>query len=245
MSYRTRLAGLDENLSLVKPAASRLVLLTGQSSFRSSRLSPAQVEFLNSVAPPGVQPLPNGFPFHSNFDGAAPAPCLLAASLRNALQVCWSLFSPVYRRSVANVLQTLFRNTSECLYIVTGSCGLQILASAWPMLIVPDSLRLCVVALGPALIRPGALPADRIHALQGRRDLWSRLLYRGRLEARCNSGHMDYWSSPDARELVTRLLLVGQTPRSARVPPDPLPRTGVDSHQADVGVGCRPGGLPH
>lgn len=213
MSYRTRLAALDESLSLIKPAPSRLILLTGQSSFRSSRLSPAQVDFLNSVAPPGVEPLPNGFPYHANFDSAAPPPGLLAASIRNAQQLCWSLFSPAYRRSVARVLQTVFRNTGESLYIVTGSCGLQILASAWSMLIVPNSLRLRVVALGPALLRAGALPADRIQALQGRRDLWSRLLYRGRLEARCHSGHMDYWSSPDARKLVARLLRDGSEAR--------------------------------
>jgi hypothetical protein len=209
MSYRTRLAALDQSLSLVEPAPSRLILLTGQSSFRSSRLSPAQVDFLNAVAPPGVEPLPNGFPYHANFDCAAPPPGLLAASVRNALQLCWSLFSPAYRRSVAHVLQTVFRNTGESLYIVTGSCGLQILASAWSMLMVPNGLRLRVVALGPALLRAGALPVDRIPALQGRRDFWSRLLYRGRLEARCNSGHMDYWSSPDARELVARLLRDG------------------------------------
>jgi hypothetical protein len=210
MSYRTRLAALDESLSLVKPAPSRLILLTGQSSFRSSRLLPAQVEFLNCVAPPHVEPLPKGFPYHASFECAAPPPGLLAASVRNALQVCWSLFSPAYRRSVAGLLQTVFRHTSESLYIVTGSCGLQILASAWPMLTVPDSLQLRVVALGPVLLRAGALPVDWIFALQGRRDLWSRLLYRGRLEARCDSGHLDYWSSPDARELVARLLCDGR-----------------------------------
>src|SRR5512133_1966915 len=140
MSYRTRLADLDESFSLITPAPSRLILLTGQSSFRSSRLSSAQEEFLKAVAPPGVEPLLAGFPYHANFDGDAPPPSLPAASLRNALQVCWSLFSPAYRRSAALVLQAILRNTREDLYIVTGSCGLQILASAWPMLEAPDSL---------------------------------------------------------------------------------------------------------
>jgi hypothetical protein len=209
MSYRSRLAALDESLTLVKPAPSRLILLTGQSSFRSSRLTPEQVEFLQAVAPPGVEPLLNGFPYHADFDRAAPTPGLPAASIRNALQVCWCLFSPAYRRSVARVLQTVIRNTGESLYIVTGSCGLQMLASAWPMLTVPQSLRLRVVALGPALLRAGALPVERIAAVQGRRDPWSRLLYRGRVAGHCHSGHMDYWSDPDARELVTRLLRDG------------------------------------
>lgn len=209
MSYRTRLAALDQSLSLIKPAPSRLILLTGQSSFRSSRLSPEQVDFLSSVAPPRVEPLQNGFPYHGHFDCPAPPPGLLAASVRNALQVCWSLFSPEYRRAVAHVLQTVFRNTSDTLYIITGSCGLQILASAWPMLSVPNGLDVRVVALGPALLHAGALPVDRIAALQGRRDFCSRLLYRGRLAAQCDSGHMDYWTSPDTRELVASLLRGG------------------------------------
>src|SRR5579883_189944 len=160
MSYRTRLASLDERLSLIEPAPSRLILLTGQSSFQSSRFSPAQAEFLNSVAPPAVELLGNGFPYHANFDCASPPPGLVAASVRNAMQVCWSLFSPAYRRSVAGVLQTVMRNTADSLYIVTGSCGLQILASAWPMLVVPDSLRVRVVAMGPALLRAGALRSE-------------------------------------------------------------------------------------
>lgn len=206
MSYRARLAALDERRSLVKPAASRLILLTGQSSFRSSRLSPAQVEFLHAVAPPRVELLANGFPYHAGFDGAAGTPGLLAASMRNALQVGWCLLSPAYRRSVAEVLSTVLRNTREALYIVTGSCGLQILASAWPLLTVPDGLRVRVVAVGPALVRAGALPIDRVAVVQGRRDVWSRLLYRGRPETRCESGHLDYWTSPDARRAVADLL---------------------------------------
>jgi hypothetical protein len=209
MGYRTRLNGLDDKLSLVTPAASRLILLTGQSSFRSSRLSSAQVNFLNFVAPPHAEILPTGFPYHADFDCLAPPPGLLAASIRNALQVYWSIFSPAYQRSVARVLQTLFTNTRESLYIVTGSCGLQLLASAWPMLTVPTRLRLRVVALGPALFRPGTVPVDRITAIQGKRDFWSRLLYRGRVEARCPGGHLEYWSSPDTRELVAQLLRKG------------------------------------
>jgi hypothetical protein len=210
MSYRTRLAALDENLSLIKPAPSRLILLTGQSSFRSSRLSPAQLDFLKCVAPPGAEALFTGFPYHAEFDRAASPPVLPAASVRNALQVGWSLFSPGYRHSVAGVLQSVVLNTRQSLFIVTGSCGLQILASAWPHLVVPDSLQVGVVALGPALLRAGTFPVDRIVALQGQSDFWSRLLYRGPLAARCRSGHMDYWSAPETRELVAQFLSEGR-----------------------------------
>ncbi len=42
--------------------------------------------------------------------------------------------------------------------------------------------------------------------------------------------------------------MVGQTPWSARVPLDPLVGnefSSIQTKQADEGVGCRPGGLPH
>jgi len=206
MSYRSRLAALNHSLSLAKPSRARIILLTGQSSFVSSRLTPAQVDFLQSIAPPSVEPLLMGFPYHSEFDCPAPAAGLVAASARNGLQFWWSVLSPVYRRSVACALHTVLRNTAESLYIVTGSCGLQILASAWPLLTVPDGLRLRVVAVGPAMLRAGSFPANRIRVLRGSRDFWCRLFYRGRLDAYCNSGHMDYWESPDVRRLVARLL---------------------------------------
>ncbi len=38
---------------------------------------------------------------------------------------------------------------------------------------------------------------------------------------------------------------VGRTPRSARVPLDPLFEASLFHEQADVGVGCGPGGPPH
>jgi len=43
-------------------------------------------------------------------------------------------------------------------------------------------------------------------------------------------------------------VIVGQTPRSARVPLDPLFANGTSflkTRQADEGVGCGPGGPPH
>jgi hypothetical protein len=206
MSYRKRLACLDESRSKVTEGQERLILLTGQSSFVSSRLSPVQADFLTAVAPPDVEPLLLGFPYHAEFDGDVTEPGLAAASIRNALQFGWSLFSSQYQRSVARVLQILVRKTSVALYIVTGSCGLQILQSAWPLIVIPESLRVRVVAVGPAMLRAGAQQADRIRAVQGHRDLWSRLLYRGRIEERCNCGHMNYWSSLEVREVVARIL---------------------------------------
>ena len=46
-------------------------------------------------------------------------------------------------------------------------------------------------------------------------------------------------------EGVNFLLIVGRTPRSARVPLDPLPANLRPPRTADEGVGRGPGGPPH
>lgn len=193
MSYLRRLRELDYSRSLATPAASRVVLLTGQSSFRSSRLTNDQLTLLRTVA--NATPLELGFPFHPAFDVAEPVPAMVAASVRNALQFMWTLRpQPVFARA----LQPLITNTRESLYIVTGSCGLQILNSAWPFLERPAALKLQIVAIGPAAWQNRL----RVVAIRGRRDPWSRLLYRGPITHSCDCGHLDYWSSPEVHELV-------------------------------------------
>jgi len=201
MSYRTRLRNLDYSRTLATPTGRRLVLLTGQSAFATSRLTPAQIEFLTEVAPPHAEVLKIGFPFHPDFDIEAGTPGIVAASIRNTLQVLWSRYSSIYRETIAHALQPLFANTGDTLYILTGSCGLQLLASAWPFIDKPTTLSIRVVAIGPA----GPTMRNAI-AVQGRKDRWSKLLYRGPVTARCDTGHLDYWDSRDVRGIVKELL---------------------------------------
>jgi hypothetical protein len=42
----------------------------------------------------------------------------------------------------------------------------------------------------------------RAQAVQGRRDGWSRALYRGPAPTRIACGHLDYWTDPAARDLA-------------------------------------------
>lgn len=193
MSYLSRLAELNYSRSLATPVASRVVLLTGQSSFRSSRLSQDQLQLLRGVA--NATPLELGFPYHPDFDVEEPSPDLMRASLRNAMQFLWTL-QP--QPAIGQALQPLFENTSESLFIITGSCGLQLLNSAWPFLKRPKTLRLQVVAIGPAILNSRLQPV----VIQGRHDLWSRLLYHGPVTTHCNCGHLDYWKSPEVRRWV-------------------------------------------
>ena len=205
MSYLARLDALDIRSTLVLPAANRIALLTGQSSLRGSRLSSAQSDFLRAVAPPHADPLLAAFPFHPDFDGPSSAG-ILAASCSNGLQFLCCLASLRFRRAVGRALQPLFSRTSDRLYLVTGSCGLQLLAGAWPLLEIPRQVRVTIVSVGPAMLRPFSLDPRRVSVIQGHSDSWSRMLYRGPVNVRCEAGHMEYWQSADARRAVARLL---------------------------------------
>lgn len=201
-SYLQRLTGASAKLPI---AESRLLLLTGQSSFASSALSPAQHSFLQSVSPAECSVTQSGFPYDADFAASAYQEAgLLAASWRNLRQVYWTLSSPNFVKTVAGRLQMAINTTPQRLILITGSCGLQLANAAWPLLRVPPALRVDVVALGPACFGPLQLPPI---VIQGRRDPWSRLLFRGHVDHICECGHLDYWESAEVRALVRSLLL--------------------------------------
>ncbi|MBI2688001.1 MAG: hypothetical protein HYX27_16960 [Acidobacteria bacterium] len=168
----------------------------------SSALSPAQLDFLDAVAPAGADVVRAGFPF----DAASPVyeeVPMVAASWRNTRQVGWTIYSPEFRKSVALRLQILMDGAGSRLALVTGSCGLQMANAAWPLLRIQDGLRVDVVALGPVCFRSLRVPAT---VIQGRRDGWSRFFYRGRVDRYCECGHLDYWASDEVRATVGALL---------------------------------------
>ncbi|MBL8239628.1 MAG: hypothetical protein JNM66_19550 [Bryobacterales bacterium] len=200
-AYLQRLAAASATLP---PAESRIVLLTGQSSFTTSALSPAQIAFLREVAPPGCSVVERGFPFDPSFDGVGfSSTGIIGASWRNARQVYWALHSQRFQQAVAMRLQTVLDSTRRRLVIVTGSCGLQLANAAWPHLGLPPQLRIDVIALGPACFGGLHLPAQIV---RGRRDVWSRIFYGDRVDHVCGCGHLEYWESEEARVLVRGLL---------------------------------------
>lgn len=202
--YLDRLERLDAAGCLCAPAATRLLLLTGQSDFAGSALSPQQTEFLDTVAPPACAVLHAGFPFHRSFlESPYRDAAMAAAAFRNARQFGWTLYSPRFRHIVAQRLQSAIAATTRRLILITGSCGLQLANAAWPALRLPDSVRLTVIALGPACFAPLRMPATII---QGRRDRWSRLFYRGPVDHHCDCGHLDYYASEDVAARVRERL---------------------------------------
>ncbi len=205
--YLRRLAALDPRGSLLAPADLRVLLVTGQSSFRSARLAEEQVAFLREVSPCPGAVLEAGFPFHADLLADEREPfALLAASARNARQVVWSMTSRRYQQVVRRTLQQALDATRERLIVLTGSCGLQLLNRAWTRLALPPRLRVQVVALGPACFAPLRLRPAEVTVIVGTRDPWSRLFYRGRADVRVACGHLDYWTSPDVRARVAAIL---------------------------------------
>jgi len=202
--YRHRLVTLTGADFLLPPVARRLCLLTGQSCFRSSLLPPDKRDFLAAIAPRGVEIVPTGFPWHRQFAIPAPAPSLLSASLRNARQWIWARRDARYRAALTAILGRLLAQTREQLLLVTGSCGIDLLAAVLPDL--PPGPPIYLVALGPA----GRVPvADRLAdwvVLQGRRDGWSRLLWRGPVQGRPDCGHLDYYCNADSIARVRAFL---------------------------------------
>ena len=189
--YLDRMEGASETLPFVE---TRVALLTGQSSFVSSALSPAQISFLRAVAPAGASVLEMGFPFDSSFFGEGFREAGMAgASWRNAPQVGWALGSERFRGIVRARLEMLSRAAARTI-LITGSCGLQLANLGWPGE---------VVALGPACF--GELRV-RACVVRGRRDGWSRLFYRGPVDLECGCGHLEYWDSTEVRELVKGIL---------------------------------------
>lgn len=202
--YLRRLATLPPAGCLLTPAEGRTLLLTGQSSYATSALSPAQQDFLSSVAPPSAPPLYAGFPFHSRFveQPFLDVP-LLSASARNAAQTLAALTSGRYRALVAERLQAAIDATPGGLRIVTGSCGLHLLNQAFPRLRVSPPASLRVVALGPASFGPNRMP---LTVVQSHGDLWSRLFYHGPVHCRDGAGHLDYWLHASVRRFVRSAL---------------------------------------
>jgi hypothetical protein len=193
------------------PAPARVAWLTGQSDWRRSHLSPAQLAVLDALAEDGWMPLRLGFPWTAPAAAGeyrrAPLP---AASLRNAVQHLAARPGSRFARQVAGHLQPLLDRTSDRLLLLCGSTGAQMLGAAAPLLAVPPGLRVQVVALGPVGRLPRTGGAWEVRVVRGDRDLISRWGHRGAPDVLVPGGHLDAATGPAAVAAV----------RALAVPPD-------------------------
>jgi hypothetical protein len=201
MRYLDYLESLDPAGSLLTRRPRRVLLWTGQSSWHHAGLFPDQHAGLNAIC--GEDALLSGFPFHRDCDQHRPSPLWLA-SLRNARQSFWCLSNSRYRRLLAAALGQAILQTSERLTLIATSCGLEMLNRAFAHVTVTSKCQLRIYALGPTCLASLALP--RCIVIQGRRDVYSRLLFRGHVEHHVACGHLEYWRDPETLSLLRTLM---------------------------------------
>lgn len=180
-------------------AEMRIALITGQIWLEASPLSEAQRSFLEEAAAPGMEVVPNGFPFDPYETSAFRPRRLLDASMANARQYVWARTDERYAVLAASVLQRLMGSTRRVLVLVSGSCGLAITAAASPFLRIPAGLSVKLLAFGPAGLPPRGL---EVKSVRGTRDLWSQVLYHGPRATLISCDHLEYWRSREARAIA-------------------------------------------
>ncbi len=200
MDYLDRLERLDPSRTLLKPRSSRTLLWTGQSSWHRAGLFPDQVETLLAIA--GDDAILTGFPFHADFAEHSPSPLPLA-SLRNMRQTFWCLHNARYRSNLSQVLAAAFANTEQRLTLLTASCGFEMLNAAFAGVTLRPGLTILIVALGPTCLAPIRLP--HFVTVQGKRDIYSKLLYRGPVHHTPDCAHLEYHRSGETLQLLKRL----------------------------------------
>lgn len=192
---------------LANAAPARVAWLTGQSSYRHSQLSPAQLDLLDAVAAQGFAAVRGGFPFNARALSVPyrPEPAV-AASVRNGAQYLAARRDRGFGAELVRHLQPLLDRTSLRLVLLCGSCGLELLATALPALTVPAGLNVLAIAIGPVGRRPPAAdPPIRLHVIQGRGDWISRLAWRQAPDLRVRAGHLGYLAQPEVRAQVLRV----------------------------------------
>ena len=194
--YRT-----EEHLAGPAPAAA--AWLTGQSSFRHSRLSPAQAELLEALTGLGFTAVPAGFPYNRAALGQPyRREPLVAASVRNGAQYLAARHSRRFGREVARHLQPLVDATADRLLLLCGSSGAQLLTASLPSLRLRPGLRVLAIALGPVGRLPGSGSGVEVHVVQSRTDVVSRWGHRGPVHRQVAGGHLDYATAPEVRAEV-------------------------------------------
>lgn len=216
-TYAARLAALSPADSLAAATVThRAIWLSGQSSYAHSHLNPEQRETLAPLRELGYDVVDAGFPYHPAYL-AAPwgREPLVAASLRNGRQTLATYLSPRHRGVLARHLQPVVGHTTDRLVVVAASSGLRMWLSALPDLDLPPTLKVHVVALGPAVVhdprsgrsRQWARHQERLdlYVAVGRPDGISRRTYAGDVDAWVAASHMEYASDPEVHALVSRL----------------------------------------
>ncbi|HEY9627839.1 MAG TPA: hypothetical protein V6C84_11100 [Coleofasciculaceae cyanobacterium] len=176
----------------------KVAFLTGLSNPESCSLSRTYQQFMSELRCPEDWKVYLNFPYLPSAEDEENV-SLLDASLSNFRQFLGAK-SPSYRESAQRHLTSLCAS-ADALFLVVGSCGLEILNQAWTEAIAPD--RVNVVALGPVARQP---PVASCMLIQGTQDYISRLFFRTVDVRLPDVGHMDYVTDRRVFDLVSRSL---------------------------------------
>ena len=176
----------------------KVVFLTGLSNPESCSLSRTYQQFMSELKCPEDWKIYLNFPYIPSADDEENV-SLLNASVSNFSQFLGAK-SPRYRESAQRHLTNLCAS-ADALFLVVGSCGLEILNQAWTGAIAPDRVR--IVALGPVARQP---PSASCTLIQGTHDYISRLFFKTVDVRLPDMGHMDYVTDRRVFELVSRSL---------------------------------------
>jgi hypothetical protein len=176
----------------------KVAFFTGLSNPASCCLSWPYQQFMAQLDCPEVWKLYLNFPYIPSAEDEEKVG-ILQASWANSWQFLRAR-SPRYRQAVQRHFSNLLASTDQ-LFLLVGSCGLEILNQAWPETIVQD--RVSVVAFGPVAYR---CPWTTCTLIQGDQDAISRFFFREVEVLLPEVGHMDYVDNSQFFEWVNQAL---------------------------------------
>lgn len=204
--------------------ADRAAWLTGQSSWRTSALSPTQHRVLEDLAERGWTTVGVGFPWtEAASSGEFRRTPVLPASVRNTVQGLAARPGSSFGADVARHLQPLLDVTTRRLVLLCGSAGARMVTAARAEARVPPGVVVDVVGVGPV----GALPPSddvwRVRVVRGSRDLLSVVGCRTPSDRVVPGGHLRAATSEAARAVLRDLVGPAgggaETPRECAEPP--------------------------
>ncbi|MCA9190480.1 MAG: hypothetical protein KDB03_01910 [Planctomycetales bacterium] len=196
----------------------RAAIVTGLSNPTCCDLSISQLSLLADLNKACHRNLPmnNGnivdrnFPFFANGLQPANEPNILSASLANLYQylICRGA---QYRTLAKPHWEGLFRSTTQ-LNVMTGSCGLELLARGLQDLSNSQIPKINVLACGPVASNRlvNSLVSQKkiqLVIIRGTRDWLANRKIRSKTLLVSGLGHLGYWDHPDVRSMVCKWLL--------------------------------------
>ncbi len=177
----------------------KIVIVTGLSDPNSCHLTKTQLSLITLPGLPPDSVVTENFPFVQHHIDTMTGRSLVQASLANGLQFCRT-WTAAYRNLAAVHWASLLHSVDH-LFVVAGSCGIQLVTSCPTLQRAPDKVHL--FALGPVGTRRPLFPTV---LLQGRRDWLSKIFFPRPDLIVDRVGHLDYWENSQVREFVDQWL---------------------------------------